>query len=89
MIFGSEELSSKGKAIAERISEPFILFNENEMSKLHLIENEKYKFIVNQEVIIAIVKHDNKLPDGIAGLSVLTKGMQYLVLPDWGKVLST
>ena len=89
MIFGSEELSSKGKAIAERISEPFILFNENEMSKLHLIENEKYKFIVNQEVIIAIVKHDNKLPDGMAGLSVLTKGMQYPVLPDWGKVLST
>ncbi len=89
MIFGSEELSSKGETIAERISEPFILFNEKEITKLQLIENEKSKFIINQVVITAIVKHDNKIPDGVAGLSVLTAGMQYTDLPDLGKVLST
>lgn len=71
MIFGSEELSSKGEAIIECISEPFIILNEKEITRLHLIEHEPSKFTIDQVVITARVKKDNTLPDGMAGLSSL------------------
>ena len=89
MIFGSEELSSKGEAIIERIPDPFIILNEKEITRLHLLEHEISKFTIDQVVISARVKKDNSLPDGVAGFSSLTTGMSFPNLPVWGKVLNT
>jgi NADH-quinone oxidoreductase subunit G len=89
LIFGSEELSSEGEAVKERIPEPFILLNEKEITRLKLTEYELFPFSVNETTIKAIVKKDNTLPDGIAGISCLTRGIPYMDLPAWGRVLNT
>ncbi len=87
MIFGSEELSSKAEAIAERISGPFITLNEKEMSRLHLTESKNIELTIDSEVMTLKVKKDNSLPDGLAGLSVTTI-TSYHDLPLWGNFLT-
>jgi NADH-quinone oxidoreductase subunit G len=86
LIFGSEELSSRGEAISENIPEPFIILNEKDLNRFQLIEHEMFRFIINEAVVSVRIKTDNKIPYGIAGLSVSTLGMPYLDIPAWGKV---
>jgi NADH-quinone oxidoreductase subunit G len=87
LVFGSEELSSKGEAISGRIPEPFIILNEKEIKRLGLIEFKKFILTINQVVINVKVSTDNTLPDGVAGLSCLSGRVPYVELPTWGKVL--
>jgi NADH-quinone oxidoreductase subunit G len=89
LIFGSEELSSYGGSVGELIPGPFLLLNEKELKKLKLAENNKTALVIDQIVQNVVIKTDNTLPDGLAGLSSLAKGMQYIELPAWGKVLKT
>lgn len=86
LIYGSEELSSKGEAIPVLIPEPFILLNRKESDKLNMVDNEIFKLIINQVIINIKVKTGDHLPDGVAGLSFLLPGMPYIALPDWGKL---
>jgi NADH-quinone oxidoreductase subunit G len=88
MIFGSEELSSKAEAIAERISGPFITLNEKEMSGMHLAESGYIELTIEGELMTVKVKKDNSLPDGVAGLSVTTLTGKYSDLPLWGNFLT-
>lgn len=86
MIFGSDELSSKSRSVAERIPDPFLILNKKEITRLHVIEYETFKLIVNQLIIkIKIIANDT-LPDGIAGLSIISPGIPYINLPEYGKV---
>jgi NADH-quinone oxidoreductase subunit G len=88
-IFGSEELSSRGEAILKRTSKPFIILNENEISRMALAENEMHQLIVNEIIINVIIKTDNSVPAGVAGLSSGIPGVAYLNLPCPGKLLRT
>jgi NADH-quinone oxidoreductase subunit G len=85
-IFGSEELSSRGEAIAGLIPGPFVLLNENEIRRLHLVENNEYEIIINEVAIKVRIEINNTLPDGVAGLSCLTTIKTYPDIPDRGKV---
>jgi len=85
LIFGSEELSSKGKTISELIPEPFLLINSKEIEKAGIRENEKYQVKLNGQTLQLTIKTDNELPQGIAGISVDLPGMPYLELPMKGK----
>lgn len=85
-IFGSEELSSRGKAIAERIPEAFVLLNDkdaeergNSGNSFCVLKTDRLK--LKLKVII-----DTNLPAGIAGLSFMLPGMTHLELPAWGKI---
>jgi NADH-quinone oxidoreductase subunit G len=85
LIFGSEELSSKSKSVAERIPEPFILMNRHEIDRLKAAENEKLRLSVNNTLIEVVVKADENMDDGTAGLSVIVNGMPFSDLPGPGK----
>jgi NADH-quinone oxidoreductase subunit G len=80
-IFGSEELSSKGKAISELIPKPFLLINSEQAEKSGFKENEKYELNLDGKSFQLILKLDNKMPLGIAGISVDLPGMPFLELP--------
>jgi NADH-quinone oxidoreductase subunit G len=85
-IFGSEELSSNGKAIAELIPKPFVLMNAREADKLKVNDNELYNVIIKQKIVNVQVKTDNSVPDGVACLSCLLPGMPYVELPGLGTI---
>ncbi len=87
-IFGSEELSRLGEAIEHRISKPFIIINGSEIQKSGITQNEIYQLQVNNNLIDVIVKIDNSVPDGIAGISYGIPGVPFLNLPAPGKLKS-
>ena len=86
-IFGSEELSSRGEAILKRTSKPFIIINENEIIRMALEKNEMNQLVVNKVNIDVVIKTDNSVPDGVAGLSSGIPGVAYLNLPRQGKLI--
>ena len=85
-IFGSEELSSKGTAIAKRIQELFVWMNQKEAEKIDVHNNEIIQINILQDLLKVKVKIENSIPQGIGGLSFLLPGMPYLNLPAWGKL---
>jgi len=86
MIFGSEELSSKAPAIAERISNPFIIINRNNGEGIVLNEGGLVTLEIGQKTIEVSLRFDDSLPTGIIGLSVNLPGMEYIELPGIGKL---
>jgi NADH-quinone oxidoreductase subunit G len=77
-IFGSEELSSKGKAIGERISEPFIIMNKSDIEKSGLNENERYRIKIQSYDIEFTLRSDERIPERVAGISVDLPGVPFI-----------
>ncbi len=85
-IFGSEELSSKAKAVAERIPEPYVLMNEKDIAGSDKNENGSANINISGKEIFVKIKIDPDIPLGIAGLTVNLPGMPFLNLPCSGKI---
>jgi NADH-quinone oxidoreductase subunit G len=86
-IFGSEELSSMGKAISSRIQYPFILINKSDSETQGISENETIELRINNHILKVKVKLDNCLQPGLIGLSANFAGMPYLNLPATGQLI--
>lgn len=86
-IFGSEELSSKAKAVIERIPEPYILINEKDITGSDNHENKLATVEISGKKVEVKIKIDPDIPSGIAGLTVNLPGMPYLNLPCSGKIM--
>ncbi len=84
-IFGSEELSAHGQAIAELIPAPFVLVGIGMAARLQLRDNTIYTFSINETSLEAVIMTDPNIPDGIAGLSILPE-TPFMGLPAWGKI---
>lgn len=84
-IFGSEELSSAGDALSQRIPEPFVILNQPDAEKLDLQENNFVQFESTEVELKVKVRIENRLQQGIAGLSVNLPGMPFIGLPAHGK----
>ena len=85
-IFGSEELSAHGQAIAELIPKPFVLLSTGMAAQLKLSDKSNYKISINGNTLEAVILTDSHLPDGIAGISALLPEMPYIDLPAWGVI---
>lgn len=85
-IFGSEELSSLGPAIAERVPEPFILLNPSDIASGGLAEEQVVEISIDGNIIKAAVHAMDSIPKGIAGVSTGLPGMPHLDLPAAGKI---
>jgi NADH-quinone oxidoreductase subunit G len=88
-IFGSEELSSAGSAIAQRIREPFIYMNQNDAEKICAEEGELIQLEITKVKIDLRVIIENSLHPGIAGVSIHLPGMPFLDLPGRGRFYKT
>ncbi len=84
-IFGSEELSSKSGPVSERIQETSVLMNSREIARLNASENDRIRLSVNNTLINAVLKADDNMADGVAGLSLIINRMPYIDLPGTGK----
>lgn len=85
-IFGSEELSSAGPSISERIEKPFVSVNEKDAVISGIKENDQIQIDLSGTKLLAEVKIDNSLPHGTAGLTVNLPGMQFIDVPASGKI---
>jgi len=85
-IFGSEELSSKGKAIGERIPERKIYMNEVDAKSIKMIDNQSVQLDISGKILQSKIKINNSFPKGIIGISYNLPGMPFLSLPGWGKI---
>jgi len=69
LIFGSEELSAKAPAIAERIGEAFIALNAADAAAAKLTAGEKVEITIGNQVSTVNVIIKNELAIGLAGIS--------------------
>jgi NADH-quinone oxidoreductase subunit G len=84
-IFGSDELSSAGPSMAQRIEEPFVLMNEKDADKISLREGDSVQLELLKISLTLKVKIENSLHQGMAGLSVNLPGMPFIDIPGSGK----
>jgi NADH-quinone oxidoreductase subunit G len=84
-IFGSEELSSMGSAVNQRVQEPFVFMNQNDADKFNTTDADFLELGISAIQIKIKVKIENSMLAGIAGLSVNLPGMQFIELPGPGK----
>ena len=86
-IFGSEELSSAGSAVTQRIQEPFIYLNQKDADIFSIKDGEWIQLEVLGSKLRIKVRIENSIRQGMAGLSVNLPGMQFIDLPCRGKLI--
>jgi NADH-quinone oxidoreductase subunit G len=84
-IFGSDELSSVGPSILQRIQEPFVLLNQKDADIVTVNDGDYVNLEILKIKLIVKVKIDNNVVRGLAGLSVNLPGMPFIDIPDSGK----
>ncbi len=81
-IFGSEELSLRATAIAERIPAPSITLHPSDGARLEIGDGGKIALVLDGHLHRLAVHLSPATPPGTAGLSMLP-GLPYLTLPRW------
>lgn len=85
-IYGSDELSVKGPALAERVPPAYIAMNEKDLNKNNLKEGDKVTITFSGDKISVPVRAENTLPGGLAGLPKGFEGLTGIQFPFWGKI---
>jgi NADH-quinone oxidoreductase subunit G len=88
-IFGSEELSSAGTSVAQRIQEPFVFLNQKDADIIGANNGDLIQVEISKSRLKIRVKIENSLQQRLAGLSVNLPGMQFIGLPCRGKFYKT
>ncbi len=82
-IFGSEELSVLGDAVAKRAPQHYIMINALDAAEQKLSENQELAFDVEGQLYRLPVKISTTLPKGLAGLPYGLPGLPNVELPAW------
>ena len=82
-IFGSEELSARGKAVARRVPKNYVLVNAEDAKGLNLQEGSMLAFEVNRQPYLLPVVLSTSVPKGIAGMPYGLPGLPFIDLPAW------
>jgi len=84
-IFGSDELSSHGPAVRQRIQDPFVLLNQADADLLDAVNNEFVQFERSKIQLRVKVRIENSIHQGMAGLSLNLPGMPFIDIPCSGR----
>ncbi len=82
-IFGSEELSARGKAVAERVPSHYVLINADDAGDLKITAGSTLSFEINREPYQLPVQISSSIPKGIAGMPYGLPGLPFIDLPAW------
>lgn len=82
-IFGSEELSARGKAVSQRIQQSYLLINTADATELRVKEGSMMSFEVNRQGYTLPVRISASLPKGVAGMPYGLPGLPFVDLPAW------
>ncbi len=82
-IFGSEELSARGKAVAKRVPASYVLVNTEDAQELNLQAGSTLSFEVNKQPYELPVVISGSISKGIAGMPYGLPGLPFVDLPAW------
>jgi NADH-quinone oxidoreductase subunit G len=82
-IFGSEELSARAKAVAERVPQNYVVLNADDARDLGLSPGSHLAFEVNRQPYDLPVTISTSIPKGIAGMPYGLPGLPFVDLPAW------
>jgi NADH-quinone oxidoreductase subunit G len=85
MIFGSEELSSLGSAIAQRINEPLLYLNRKDAESIGVNDGESIGLEIANIKLVMKIKIEESLQQRVVGLTINLSGMSFVDLPVYGK----
>lgn len=82
-IFGSEELSARGKAVATRVPANYVLVNHDDAKDLNITAGSLISFEINRQPYQLPVQISESIPKGIAGMPYGLPGLPFVDLPAW------
>jgi NADH-quinone oxidoreductase subunit G len=82
-IFGSEELSTRSKAIASRLVEPYVLISLMDSKHFGLNEGQLLSFSIDHEAYQLPVMISEELQEGLAGIPTGLDSLPFAELPAW------
>lgn len=82
-IFGSEELSIKSPAMAERQSSPFLTLNADDAERRALKTGDAVQIVLHDVSYTVPIQLETVLPNGVAGLACVPPLLNG-ILPGWG-----
>ncbi|MEX2233728.1 MAG: NADH-quinone oxidoreductase subunit NuoG [Cyclobacteriaceae bacterium] len=82
-IFGSEELSARGAAVAKRVPKSYVIVNVQDARELNLQPGGLLNFEVNRQAYQLPVQISASIPKGIAGMPYGLPGLPFIDLPAW------
>jgi NADH-quinone oxidoreductase subunit G len=85
-IFGSEELSTLSRGIAERSPHPYLALNPKDASDLQVNNGEEVELVLGDYTHRFPIQLWPSLPKGIAGLPAGLRGLPEITLPAWGSL---
>jgi len=80
-IFGSEELSILSPSVAERVPQPYLGLNPDDMHYLQINDGAEVEIILDEKSLSLPARRITTLPSGIAGLPIGLPGLNGIVLP--------
>ncbi len=84
-IFGSEELSIHGEAVAQRMKEPFVILNPEDAQTIGVADGDPVQLETEGNQLTIKVNIENTLPKGLAGLVKNLPGMPFVTMPGTGR----
>jgi NADH-quinone oxidoreductase subunit G len=82
-IFGSEELSARSPAVAQRSSKPYVAVSSEDAAQLKVQDGQLLAFEVEGQAYRLPVKISSSLAKGVAGLPYGLPGLPFVELPAW------
>jgi NADH-quinone oxidoreductase subunit G len=82
-IFGSEELSARGKAVASRVPANYIMINDEDARELNIAAGVMLDFEVNRQPYQLPVLISTEIPKGMGGMPYGLPGLPFVDLPAW------
>ncbi|OQW37231.1 MAG: NADH-quinone oxidoreductase subunit G [Nitrospira sp. SG-bin1] len=87
-LFGSEELSNRAPAVAERIPDPFISLHPSDGARLQLGDGIVIELTLQGVTLRLALRLDSSTPPGTAGISVVHEAVG-IRLPAWADLTET
>ncbi|MCX7047897.1 MAG: NADH-quinone oxidoreductase subunit NuoG [Candidatus Sumerlaeota bacterium] len=87
-IFGGEELSALGPAIAERVPKPYLALNPKEAAAMGLSSGDAIRLTTANRSLRCPICISPAMPDGVAGMPIGLPGVEWIALPQWVKLSS-
>ena len=85
-IYGSEELSSRGEAVRQRMSASILYLNTTDANRIGIKNDDTAAIVLNEYKFTIKVKIEDSIPEGVAGIYERLTEIPFLDLPEWGSV---
>ncbi|MEO5599521.1 MAG: NADH-quinone oxidoreductase subunit NuoG [Cyclobacteriaceae bacterium] len=88
-IFGSEELSARGAAIAKRVPKSYVMINVQDAADLNITSGTVLEFEITRQVYRLPVEISTSIPKGVGGMPYGLPDLPFIDLPAWAILKNT